>query len=463
MNKKDKIFASKPEEVETLSGAKESILTKKKLTILVVVILLANLALSGVVVGVGINTYGQWGLWFEKNIMGKESSVDGNNNADDGGGQDNGSQQNLSVLLEDTNTETQVIDEQGQVERVVERANPAVVSIIVTKDIPKMEQYYENYDPFGNDEFFRQFFGDSFDFQVPQYRQNGTEKQEIGGGSGFIVRADGLIVTNKHVVSDESAAYTVLTNDGQKYEATVLARDPVNDIALLKINKDGLPVVKLGDSDSLKVGQTVIAIGNALGEYRNTVSKGVVSGLKRDITAGGAIGQAEQLSGVIQTDAAINPGNSGGPLLNLKGEAIGVNVAIVQGSQNIAFSLPINDVRKVIDSVEKYGKILRPWIGVRYVVVNKELKDKNQLPVDYGVLVVRGETNTDLAVVPGSPADKAGIVENDIVLEIDGKKLEGDYTLSKAIANYNVGDKLKVKIYHKGEEKTLEITLEERK
>ena len=254
-----------------------------------------------------------------------------------------------------------------------------------------------------------------------------------------------------------------MTNDGQKYEATVLARDPVNDIALLKINKDGLPVVKLGDSDSLKVGQTVIAIGNALGEYRNTVSKGVVSGLKRDITAGGAIGQAEQLSGVIQTDAAINPGNSGGPLLNLKGEAIGVNVAIVQGSQNIAFSLPINDVRKVIDSVEKYGKILRPWIGVRYVMVNKELKDKNQLPVDYGVLVVRGETNTDLAVVPGSPADKAGIVENDIVLEIDGKKLEGDYTLSKAIANYNVGDKLKVKIYHKGEEKTLEITLEERK
>ena len=463
MNKKDKIFASKPEEVETLSGAKESILTNKKLTILVVVILLANLALSGVVVGVGINTYGQWGPWFEKNIMGKESSVDGNNNADDGGGQDNGSQQNLSVLLEDRNTETQVIDEQGQVERVVERANPAVVSIIVTKDIPKMEQYYENYDPFGNNEFFRQFFGDSFDFQVPQYRQNGTEKQEIGAGSGFIVRADGLIVTNKHVVSDESAAYTVLTNDGQKYEATVLARDPVNDIALLKINKDGLPVVKLGDSDSLKVGQTVIAIGNALGEYRNTVSKGVVSGLKRDITAGGAIGQAEQLSGVIQTDAAINPGNSGGPLLNLKGEAIGVTVAIVQGSQNIAFSLPINDVRKVIDSVEKYGKILRPWIGVRYVMVNKELKDKNQLPVDYGVLVVRGETNTDLAVVPGSPADKAGIVENDIVLEIDGKKLEGDYTLSKAIANYNVGDKLKVKIYHKGEEKTLEITLEERK
>src|SRR3989339_2274859 len=261
--------------------------------------------------------------------MGKESSVDGNNNADDGGGQDNGSQQNLSALLEDRNTETQVIDEQGQVERVVERANPAVVSIIVTKDIPKMEQYYENYDPFGNDEFFRQFFGDSFDFQVPQYRQNGTEKQEIGGGSGFIVRADGLIVTNKHVVSDQEAEYTVMTNDEKKHAAKVMAIDPVNDVAILKIEAgNNLPVLELADSGNLKIGQTVIAIGNSLGEFRNTVSKGIISGLKRNVIAGDGFGQAENLSEVIQTDAAINPGNSGGPLLNISGQVIGVNVAM---------------------------------------------------------------------------------------------------------------------------------------
>ena len=309
------------------------------------------------------------------------------------------------------NTLTSITDESSRVVDIVKKYSPAVVSIVATKDLPVVEQYNTNpFQAFCNDPFFAQFFG-GCDLKVPQYRQNGTRKQEVSAGTGFVVKQDGLILTNKHVVDVQGAEYTVILNDGRKFPARVMARDPIQDLAIIKIETAGLATVKLANSDTLEVGQTVIAIGNALGEYRNTVSKGVVSGLKRDITAGGAIGQAEQLSGVIQTDAAINPGNSGGPLLNLKGEAIGVNVAIVQGSQNIAFSLPINDVRKVIDSVEKYGKILRPWIGVRYVMVNKELKDKNQLPVDYGVLVVRGETNTDLAVVPGSPADKAGIVE----------------------------------------------------
>jgi S1-C subfamily serine protease len=231
------------------------------------------------------------------------------------------------------------VSEEAAVVDAVKETSPAVVSIVVTKDLPKIEQYF----PYGNDPYFRQFFG-------PMYRQNGTERREIGGGSGFIITSDGLILTNKHVVEDVEADYTVLLNDGRKLEATVVSRDSENDIALLRIEAKNLPEVTLGNSDSLVIGQTVIAIGNALGEYRNTVSTGVVSGLARSIETGQGFGDSELLSGVIQTDAAINPGNSGGPLLNLQGEVIGMNTAIVQGAENIGFAIPINDAKADIAS-----------------------------------------------------------------------------------------------------------------
>ena len=298
---------------------------------------------------------------------------------------------------------------------------------------------------------------------VPQYRQNGTQKQEIGGGTGFIVSEKGLILTNKHVVEDEEAEYTVLMNDGNKLSAKVLARDPVNDIAVLKIEGNNLPVVKLGNSDSMKIGQSVIAIGNALGEFRNTVSSGIVSGLQRSITASSGFGQSETLEGVIQTDAAINQGNSGGPLLNLRGEVIGINVAIIQGAQNIGFSLPINLAKKDLEQVEKSGKISYPYLGVRYIPVNPDLAKKNNLSVDYGALVARGETQEDLAVVPGSPADKAGIAENDIILEVNGIKINEKNSLSDLIQKYNAGDTVDLKVLHKGEEKYMKAVLEERK
>lgn len=348
-----------------------------------------------------------------------------------------------------------VFSQESMVVNAVEKTNPAVVSIVISKEVPKYETYINpnNESPFGD-----MFPG--FLFNIPQYRQNGTEKKEIGGGSGFFVSNDGLIVTNKHVVDQKNVEYTVFTNDGKKHQAKVIALDPVLDIALIKVEGSNFPYLSLGNSDVLEVGQSVIAIGNALAEFRNTVSVGVVSGLSRSITAGDSSGKTELLDHVIQTDAAINPGNSGGPLLDLSGKVVGVNVAVAQGSQSIGFALPINSVRGAIESVKTTGKIVRPYLGVRYVAINSEMKEKNDLPVDYGVLVKAGENKNELAVIPGSPADKAGIVENDIILEINGVKLDEETSLALEIRNKNVGDKIKMKILHRGEEKTVEVVLE---
>ena len=216
----------------------------------------------------------------------------------------------------------------------------------------------------------------------------------------------------------------------------------------------------LGNSDSLEVGQSVIAIGNALGEYRNTVSVGVISGLARSITAGDNSGHTEVLDHVIQTDAAINPGNSGGPLLDLSGKVIGVNVAIAQDSQSIGFALPVNSIKGAVESVKATGKIVRPYLGVRYIAVNPEIKEKNNLTVDYGVLVKQGATQSDLAVIPGSPADKAGIVENDIILEVDGVKLDENTGLASVIRQKKIGQVIKLKSLHRGEIKNGFVTLE---
>ncbi len=238
------------------------------------------------------------------------------------------------------------LDYEDKIINAVKSASPAVVAITISKNVPIIEQC--PYNPFSNlPPEFQQFFGQGIQFYQPC--QKGTKLQEIGGGSGFVISSDGLILTNKHVVSDAAAEYTVFTNDGKKYPAKVLARDSNTDIAIIKIDAIGLSKVKLGNSDSIQVGQTAIAIGNALGEFRNTVSTGVVSGLSRSITASGG-GISESITNVIQTDASINPGNSGGPLLNLRGEVIGVNTAMAQGAQNIGFSIPINQVKEIINN-----------------------------------------------------------------------------------------------------------------
>lgn len=226
----------------------------------------------------------------------------------------------------------------------VAKATPAVVSIVESRVVAKLQVTYEN--PFGNDPFFQ-----GFGMQVPVYQQVGTTTQQVSAGTGFLVRSNGYIVTNKHVVPDSQATYTVLLASGVQKTGTVIWRSPTEDLAVVKIAGSGYPTIALGDSSALHLAQSVFAVGNALGEYSNSVSVGVISGLNRSIIAGNDQGGTETLTGVIQTDAAINPGNSGGPLVNLAGEAVGVNVAMVQGSQNIGFSLPIKEVVRALTNL----------------------------------------------------------------------------------------------------------------
>jgi len=353
---------------------------------------------------------------------------------------------------------TKVVKEESAIIDAVKMVSPAVVSIIITEDLPKVERYYS--DRFGSD----LFNGTPFEFNVPQQRQNGTEKQVTGKGSGFVISNDGYIVTNKHVVSNEKAEYTVLMNDGKKYDARVVAQDPVNDIAVIKIDAKDLQTVEFGDSGSIEIGQVAIAIGNALGEYKNTVSVGVISGLDRSIVAGSeATGDLEQLKGLIQTDAAINPGNSGGPLLNSSGQVVGMNTAIATNAEGIGFAIPVKEIKKVANDVMTEGRIIRPYIGIRYMQITKDLAAKNNISYDYGALIVRGGNKEDLAVIPASPGDKAGLVENDIILEVDGVKLDENNSLTDIVAGHNVGDEITLRISHRGEESTVKVKLEERK
>ena len=350
-------------------------------------------------------------------------------------------------------TETEYIPQSTQEEKiinVVKNASPAVVSIIITKDVPIIERFFE--EPFEN------FFGQPpFSFQIPQFRERGTEKREIGGGSGFLISTDGMLVTNRHVVLQDDADYTVFTNDGESYSAIVLARDPVQDLAILKIGASGkkFPFVKLGNSDNLKIGQTVIAIGNALGEFRNTVSVGVISGLGRTITASDGSGTfVETIEDVVQTDAAINRGNSGGPLLNLAGEVIGVNTATVLQAQNIGFAIPVNKVARDIKQVKEIGRIVYPFLGVQYSLITQGLKEEQNLPIDDGAFVS--------GIMPDSAAQAAGLQIDDIILEFNEEKITIENSLAKILQSYNIGDIVSLKILRAGSFISLSATLGER-
>lgn len=287
----------------------------------------------------------------------------------------------------------------------------------------------------------------------------GQIQKSKSSGTGFIITSDGLIITNKHVVSDESASYSVFTSDGKEYKAEVKAKDPLNDIAFVKINAKNLPTVELGDSDALKVGQTVVAIGNALGQYQNTVTSGVISAIGRAVPVSDER-SSDVLENVIQTDAAINPGNSGGPLINLDGQVVGINTAIDSSGQLIGFAIPINTVKPVLKSVQETGKVKRPYIGIRYIPITKEFASRNNISVTSGVLVYGG---SELAVISGSPADKAGIKEEDIILEIEGEKIDKTHTLISVLQKHAPGDEVTLKILRDDKEILMEVKLGETK
>jgi serine protease Do len=325
---------------------------------------------------------------------------------------------------------------------VVKKVGPAVVSIVISKRLRKVDILM----PFG--------------ILVPRKEM---EKVKIGGGSGFIIDSSGLILTNRHVVADKQAEYMVVTLDEKKYKAKVLGRDPINDIAVLKIDAKNLPTVKLGDSSKIDLGQTVVAIGNALGTFQNTVSTGIISGLSRFIHALDFSGHAEQLRGLIQTDAAINPGNSGGPLVNIFGEVIGISSAMVMGAENIGFAIPVNAAKQDLADLKKYGKIVKPSLGLRDVVLNKVLKEKYTLPVDYGALVLPEQFPGERAVIPGGPADKAGIKALDIILEFNDKKITQKQGIMDYIQECKVGEVVTLKILRDKKKITAKVKLCERK
>ena len=312
-----------------------------------------------------------------------------------------------------------VVQEESAVIDVVDKVSPAVVSILVKTT--------------------------SFDFF------SGPSTYESGIGTGFIVDSTGLIVTNSHVVDDPTGEYTVVLKDGTEYKVEKIHLDQISDLAILEITARGLPKVELGDSDSIRVGQKAIAIGNALGRFSNTVTVGVISGIARELEANSGLGGAKVYEDVLQTDAALNPGNSGGPLLNSAGQVVGINVATTYGADNISFAIPVNTLKPVLEGFLKEGKIVRVYLGVSYKMITKEIAAINKL--SEGAYIA--------GIVGGSPAEKAGLVRGDIITKFSGTELKGHNTLSKMISKSKVGEKVELVLDRNGKEVGVTVTLEE--
>lgn len=349
------------------------------------------------------------------------------------------------------------MDYQEQIISIVKKVMPAVVSIVVGRDYAEIlrERPQELMMP----------HGDHIDPPVPEEELPHTKggKVRVGGGTGFVVDLSGLILTNKHVVREPKAEYQVITAAEDTYPAKVLALDPLNDVAILKIEAEGLNTLELGNSDNIQLGQTVLAVGTALGEFQNTVSAGIVSGLSRFITAITDMeGHSERLRGLIQTDAAINPGNSGGPLVNLRGEVIGINAAVVFGAQNIGFAIPVNKAKRDLEELKKYGRIRRPFLGVRYVLLNPLIRKRFQVTSEQGAYVLREGIPGRPAVLPNSAAYRAGIRETDVILEINNTPIDEKVGVEDILEKISIGEKVPVKIMRQGKEKILTLEAEER-
>ncbi len=312
----------------------------------------------------------------------------------------------------------EVVQEESSTIDVVNKVSPAVVSVVIRT--------------------------------VSFNRYSGPSSTNQGIGTGFIVSSDGLIVTNSHVVYDTSGQYAVVLKDGTTYNVKTVNQDSVSDLAILKIDATNLPTVTLGDSENIKVGQTAIAIGNALGRFDNTVTKGVISGVARELQAASPTGDINTYENAIQTDASLNPGNSGGPLLNSAGEVVGINVATAS-AENINFAIPINNLKPILAGYLATGKIVRPFLGVGYSMISKEIAALQRLPE--GAFVSR--------VLAKSPADKAGLQSGDIIKKLNDVNLSESTTLSMVLSKYKVGDTITLIIDRSGKEMTLKATLAE--
>jgi serine protease Do len=339
--------------------------------------------------------------------------------------------------LNNTSTGQKIVSSQSElISSIAKEVSPSVVSINV--DIKTQSNNL------------RMFFGIEDD------------EQSEAAGTGFIVSSDGVIVTNKHVIPENASKVSVTTSDGKTYDnVEVLARDPRSgyDIAFLKIkNVSNLKPAKIGDSSKMVTGDAVIAIGYALGEFENTVTSGIISGLGRPVTAGDGDGTAESLTNLFQTDAAINSGNSGGPLLNMNGEVIGINTAIASNAQNIGFSIPTNDVKAQITSILEKGKLQIPYLGVRYVMLTPQIKARYDLATDEGAWLKAA--NDKQAVINGSPADKAGLKEGDIIVKVNGQKIDQDNPLASVLGKYKIGETIEITYNRDGKEIKTKATLE---
>ena len=324
------------------------------------------------------------------------------------------------------NNESVVLQEGELVADVADKVSPSVVSIVTESSLPGQ-------------------FGSPI---------------EQSAGSGIIISNDGYIVTNKHVVSSSNEKVQVILADGTSYEnVTFVGSDPSNDIAFLKIqNVSNLVPASLGDSAALKVGQKVIAIGNALGQYQNTVTTGIISGTSRPVTASDSTGSAvESLENLLQTDAAINPGNSGGPLVNLEGKVIGINTAVASDAEGIGFAIPINDVKGMIKTLLSDGKVVKPYIGVRYASITPDVVKRYNLDVkDGGYIISSGNAP---AVASGSPADKAGLKAGDIITKIGETAVDSAHPFASLVAQHSVGETVTLTYIRDGKTKTVDVTL----
>ena len=329
------------------------------------------------------------------------------------------------------------------VQKIAKKVCPAVISIIASKDIPKLDA--------------ASFLSIQGDLDL-----NHKGQARIGGGSGFIVSKDGYVFTCAHVVKDFEADYSVIIDPEHRYEARVLSRDFLTDIAILKIRGKNFPYLKIANSDKVELGQYAVSIGNSLGEFEDSISLGIISGLSRNIKACDSMNFHTDLKGLFQTDAAINNGNSGGPLINIKGEVIGINTAMIEKAQNIGFAIPINCAIKDLREIKKFGKIKRPHLGVKYVILDKNMSQENNLPVSEGALVVR-ERYGENPIAKGSSSEKAGLKEYDIIVSFNGKKINKENSLMECLSKSKIGEKVKLEILRKGKFIKKIIVLQEKK